>query len=61
LTTAAGLWVCAAIGLCVGVGHLGAAVVATVLAWVVLKFLWRCEEDGPQPHPDPENSGKPPG
>lgn len=36
LTTAAGIWMTAAIGVAVGLGRLGAALVSTVLAWIVL-------------------------
>ncbi|MGH8152986.1 MAG: MgtC/SapB family protein [Rhodanobacteraceae bacterium] len=39
LTTAAGLWTVAAIGLAVGGGMYAAAVVATVIAWLILAAL----------------------
>jgi putative Mg2+ transporter-C (MgtC) family protein len=44
LTTAAGIWLAAAIGIAVGFGRLGTATVATVLALVILGVLWRVEE-----------------
>lgn len=39
LTTAAGLWTVAAIGLAVGGGMYAAAVIGTVIAWVILAIL----------------------
>lgn len=39
LTTAAGLWTVAAIGLAVGGGMYAAAVIATAVAWVILAIL----------------------
>jgi putative Mg2+ transporter-C (MgtC) family protein len=39
LTTAAGLWTVAAIGLAVGGGMYAAAVIATAVAWVILAVL----------------------
>jgi putative Mg2+ transporter-C (MgtC) family protein len=39
LTTAAGIWMTAAIGVAVGVGALGLALVSTVLAWMVLASI----------------------
>ena len=44
LTTAAGIWLAAAIGIAVGYGRLGTATVATLLALVILGVLWRLEE-----------------
>lgn len=41
LTTAAGLWVTAAIGIACGLGREGSALVATFLAWLVLAALAR--------------------
>jgi putative Mg2+ transporter-C (MgtC) family protein len=43
LTTAASLWMAAAAGLTAGLGHLGLALVASALAWVVLGVLTRIE------------------
>ena len=44
LTTAAGIWMTAAIGVAVGLGRLGLALLSTALTWVVLALLVRYEE-----------------
>ena len=36
LTTAAGIWMTAAIGVAIGLGNLGLAILATVLTWIIL-------------------------
>ena len=36
LTTAAGIWMTAAIGVAVGLGSLGLAMLATILTWIIL-------------------------
>lgn len=41
LTTAASIWLTAAIGLAVGAGHLWLPIVSTVSAWVILYILGR--------------------
>jgi len=43
LTTAAGIWTAAAIGIAVGLGRLGTAVIASVLTLVVLALMTRLE------------------
>lgn len=43
LTTAAGIWMTAAIGVAVGLGTLGLALISTVVAVIVLAFLRRIE------------------
>jgi len=43
LTTAAGLWLTAAIGVTVGMGHDATAVLATVLVFVILSGIGRLE------------------
>jgi putative Mg2+ transporter-C (MgtC) family protein len=43
LTTAAGLWLTAAVGVAVGSGHLWVPLVGTALAWVTLSILRRME------------------
>lgn len=43
LTTAAGIWITAAIGVSAGLGRFGLAVAATVLTWVVLSVLRQLE------------------
>jgi putative Mg2+ transporter-C (MgtC) family protein len=44
LTTAAGIWMTAAIGAAVGLGSLGVALLGTVFALIVLAFAVRLEE-----------------
>jgi putative Mg2+ transporter-C (MgtC) family protein len=44
LTTAAGIWMTAAIGAAVGLGSLGVALLGTVFALVILAFAVRLEE-----------------
>lgn len=39
LTTAAGIWMTAALGVAIGVGQLGTAFIGTLLAWFVLAVL----------------------
>lgn len=39
LTTAAGIWMTAALGVTIGLGQLGLAAIATALAWLVLSAL----------------------
>lgn len=48
LTTAAGIWIAAAVGVSVGLGVLGLAVMATVLGVIVLRLLVKFEnrDDG---------------
>jgi putative Mg2+ transporter-C (MgtC) family protein len=43
LTTAASVWMTAAVGLAVGLGGLGVAIVATLLMWLILSVLGRIE------------------
>jgi putative Mg2+ transporter-C (MgtC) family protein len=44
LTTAAGIWMTAAIGLAVGLGRLGLAIVSMILTWVTLSLLGQLEQ-----------------
>lgn len=44
LTTAAGIWMTAAIGVLAGLGLLATAAMATVCAWVVLAVVWKVEQ-----------------
>lgn len=44
LTTAAGIWITAAIGVAAGLGLLGLALLATTLTWIVLAFLGLLEK-----------------
>lgn len=43
LTTAAGIWLTAALGVAVGLGALGVALISTALAWIILVVLLRIE------------------
>jgi putative Mg2+ transporter-C (MgtC) family protein len=43
LTTAAGIWMTAAIGVAVGLGHLGTAALGVLFAWVVLAVVVKLE------------------
>jgi putative Mg2+ transporter-C (MgtC) family protein len=49
LTTAAGIWMTAAIGVVVGIGHLGTAALGVLFTWVVLAVLVKLEtrDDAP--------------
>jgi putative Mg2+ transporter-C (MgtC) family protein len=49
LTTAAGLWLTAALGVTAGLGRLSMAACGTVLAFVVLAVIGRLEQHGHQP------------
>jgi putative Mg2+ transporter-C (MgtC) family protein len=51
LTTAAGVWMTAALGVAIGVGQLGTAAIGTVLAWFVLAVLIKIDKriDGSSP------------
>ena len=44
LTTAAGIWITAALGVAIGLGQLGAAALGVVFAWIVLALLIRLEK-----------------
>ena len=41
LTTAAGIWMTAAVSVAIGLGHLGTAAIGVVLAWIVLAAMMR--------------------
>ena len=43
LTTAATIWLAAALGVAAGLGRIGAALVGLLCAWVILRFLLRVE------------------
>jgi putative Mg2+ transporter-C (MgtC) family protein len=43
LTTAAGIWITAAVGIAAGLGRLGLAVAGTILAWITLSLIGRIE------------------
>lgn len=44
LTTAAGVWMTAAVGVAIGVGQLGTAAIATAFAWFVLAILIKLDQ-----------------
>lgn len=50
LTTAAGIWLTAALGVAAGLGRLGLALMCAVLAWIILAVLSRFELP---PHDNP--------
>ena len=43
LTTAAGIWLTAALGLAAGLGHFGLAAISAVMAWLILAIVARLE------------------
>jgi putative Mg2+ transporter-C (MgtC) family protein len=43
LTTAAGIWITAAVGIAVGLGRWGLAVASTILTWVTLSLIGKIE------------------
>ncbi len=43
LTTAAGIWMTAAVGIAAGLGRWGLALVSTVLTWVTLALIGKIE------------------
>jgi len=53
LTTAAGLFMTAAVGVAVGLGRIGIGIVATLLTWVVLSIVTYIEV-----HINPDEAGK---
>ena len=44
LTTAAGIWMTAAIGVAVGLGRFGLALIGTLLAWITLSLIRNLEQ-----------------
>lgn len=56
LTTAAGIWLTAGIGVAVGLGALGVALLSVLLAWIILRLLLSLEKRIKQhPLPDPKS------
>jgi putative Mg2+ transporter-C (MgtC) family protein len=53
LTTAAGVWMTAAVGVAVGLGSLGVALLSTVFTLVILSFSKRFEPRGAGPRATP--------
>jgi len=56
LTTAGSLWTTAALGVAVGLGYLGIALLGVMLAWVILSVVGRIEAHIPQRQPENKNS-----
>jgi putative Mg2+ transporter-C (MgtC) family protein len=52
LTTAAGIWMTAAVGVSVGLGRLGLALLSVILTWVVLALLGFLSARIAKKHPD---------
>jgi len=44
LTTAAGIWLRAAVGVAVGLGRLGLATVGTILTWIIMSLIGRTSD-----------------
>ena len=44
LTTAAGIWMTAAVGVAVGLGRIGLAFLSVILTWIVLAVIGRIEQ-----------------
>ncbi len=55
LTTAAGLWVCAGIGMAIGLGFYELAIFSTILAIFILVGLWFLEEKVKKISPNQES------
>jgi putative Mg2+ transporter-C (MgtC) family protein len=51
LTTAAGIWLTAAIGVAIGLGGIGIALLATILTWFILSVVARIERRMSDPRP----------
>jgi putative Mg2+ transporter-C (MgtC) family protein len=49
LTTAAGIWLTAGVGVAVGLGHWGLAAISAVLTWMIMAVLFRLEPDHKTP------------
>lgn len=45
LTTAAGIWLTAGVGVAVGLGHWGLAAIGALLTWLILAVLFRLEPE----------------
>jgi putative Mg2+ transporter-C (MgtC) family protein len=43
LTTAAGIWITAAVGIAAGLGRWGLAVISTILTWITLSLIGKIE------------------
>jgi putative Mg2+ transporter-C (MgtC) family protein len=52
LTTAAGIWLTAGLGVAVGLGGLGIGLICVILAWIILTVLFKVEERIKKSAPD---------
>lgn len=52
LTTAAGIWVTAAVGIAIGLGQIGIGLTCTVITWVVLALFQKIEKRFRKEDPD---------
>jgi putative Mg2+ transporter-C (MgtC) family protein len=43
LTTASGIWITAAIGVAIGLGRLGVALLSAILSWIILALIGKVE------------------
>ncbi len=55
LTTAATIWLAAALGVTAGLGRAGAALIGLLFAWIILRFLLRVEMRFKKNHLDEAN------
>lgn len=60
LTTAASIWLATAVGVAVGMGHLGLAVIGVALSWVILAIVGRLTRKA-EPRDDQRGLELPPG
>ena len=58
LTTAAGIWLTAAVGVAVGLGRIGIAFFSAILAWIVLAVLGYAEDKLGLAQPDEPDLGE---
>jgi putative Mg2+ transporter-C (MgtC) family protein len=58
LTTAAGIWLTAAVGVAVGLGRIGIAIFSVILAWIVLSVLGYAEDRMGLAQPNEPERGK---
>jgi putative Mg2+ transporter-C (MgtC) family protein len=49
LTTAAGIWMTAAVGVAAGLGRWGSAAVGVLMTWIILSILYRFEKQSIRP------------
>jgi putative Mg2+ transporter-C (MgtC) family protein len=49
LTTAAGIWMTAAVGVAAGLGRWGSAAIGVLLTWIILSILYRFEKQSIRP------------